>query len=131
MAEPPRPHLERLVYESPDGARTALRVWAGDVWLSQSELARLVGTSSQNINQHLRGLGATGPGRDEDRWRRCVEARMEGGRRVCRRLQCFDLGLVKAVLRRIQSPRAAHLLAWLESHPDLQPADATERTHDD
>jgi hypothetical protein len=46
-----------ILYPAADGTpEIQLRVQDGTVWLSQSEIAQLFGTSTPNINIHIRNI---------------------------------------------------------------------------
>jgi len=109
----PQGGSEIILYQSEDGrSRIEVRMEGGTVWLSQRLIADLYQVGVGTINHHIKGIyedqelspGAT------IRSYRIVQT--EGGRRVERLVEHYDLDLILAVGYRVRSPRGTQFRQW-------------------
>lgn len=103
---------EFIVYRAPDGRTTVqLRAVEGTVWLTQSQMAELYGTSVPNINQLISRVREDGEV-SEATIKSELIVRLEGGREVTRSIKHYSLDMVLAVGYRVTSLRAVQFRQW-------------------
>ena len=120
IVEDREPVTEIVIYQTHDQrTRVQVRLESGTVWLTQSELAELFQTTSQNITAHLRDIYAQGELREEATCKQFLQVRREGDRQVRRRLKHYNLNAVIALGYRVRSVRGTQFRQW-----------ATERLHE-
>lgn len=102
---------EVILYNADDGVQMQLRASEGTVWLTLSEIARLYGTTSQNIGQLIKRVVTEGEA-DESTTKRDFVVRREGTREVRRELTLYNLDMILAVGYRVTSPRAVQFRQW-------------------
>lgn len=103
---------EFIVYMAPDGRTTVqLRAIDGTVWLTQSQMAELYGTSVPNINQLISRVREDGEV-SEATIKSELIVRFEGGREVTRSIKHYNLDMVLAVGYRVTSLRAVQFRQW-------------------
>jgi len=76
---------EFLLYQTED-AKTRVQVRfveAGDLWLTQQQLADLYQSSPQNITQHIRTIYQSGELQEAATCKPYLQVRQERGRQVC------------------------------------------------
>lgn len=114
MTEPVRAHDASLSYVAHDG-RLHLHFCddSASVWLTQAELASVCETTTQNISQIIRGVYDRGVLCPRATCGHLVRVQVEGGRRVRRRLKCYSMDMVLAVVERVQSPRGIEFHGWV------------------
>lgn len=100
-----------VIFES--GDRTVeVRLEGETVWLSQSQMAELFGTSTDNISLHLKNIfkdkELDEPATTED----FSVVRLEGGRQVKRQLKHYNLDAIISVGYRVSSTRATRFRQW-------------------
>lgn len=104
---------ELILYRTDDGrVEIHLRAVDGTTWLSQSEMAQLFDTTTQNIVQHIRHVYEDGELDEEATCKDYLQVQTEGGREVQRKLKIYRLELILAVGFRVRSPRAAQFRRW-------------------
>lgn len=104
---------ELILYRTGDGrAEIHLRAVDGTAWLSQSEMAQLFDTTTQNIVQHIRHVYEDGELAEEATCKDYLQVQIEGGREVRRKLKIYRLELILAVGFRVRSPRGAQFRRW-------------------
>lgn len=91
---------------------------SGTMWLTQGDLASACGTTTQNISQIIRGVYDRGRLCRQTTCRHLLRVQVEGGRRVRRRLKCYRMDLVLAVVERVQSPKGMEFCRWVRSMLD-------------
>jgi hypothetical protein len=103
---------ELILYRGDDGqAVLQLRAVAGTVWLTQSELALLYGTSVPNIVQIVRRVladGEVGGSTINSELR----VQQEGAREVRREVKIYNLDMILAIGYRVTTPRAVQFRQW-------------------
>lgn len=103
---------EVIVYTTPGGGpQVQLRAVDGTVWLAQSEIARLYGTSVQNVDQIARRVLVDG---EVTQATINSELRVapEGRRQVRREVKVYNLDLILAIGYRVSTPRAVQFRQW-------------------
>lgn len=103
---------EVILYASADGQQVMQsRAAGGTVWLSQSQLAELYGTSTQNVQQRIAAVLADGE-MTEATINSELVVRTEGTRQVQRDVKFYNLDMILAVGYRVTTPRAVQCRQW-------------------
>lgn len=103
---------EIIVYRTDDGAsRVQLRAVNGSVWLTQSQMADLYGTSVPNIAQIIRRVLADSEV-DEATINSELIVQSEGERQVRREVLTYSLDMILALGYRVTTPRAVQFRQW-------------------
>jgi hypothetical protein len=103
-----------ILYPAADGTpEIQLRVQDGTVWLSQSEIAQLFGTSTPNINIHIRNIL-----REQEQPVDSVvkESLITAADGKSYRTKLYRLEMVLAVGYRVKSPRGTQFRQWATAH---------------
>lgn len=104
---------EILLYRTEDGrTRVECRFEEDTLWLTQSLMAELFQTSTQNITLHLRTLYQEEELTEEATCKEYLQVRMEGERRVQRAVKHYSLDAILAVGYRVRSPRGTQFRRW-------------------
>ena len=82
------------------------------VWLTQSAMAELFQTSSQNITMHIKNIYAEGELSEEATCKDYLQVQLEGGREVQRALKHYNLEVIIAVGYRVKSHRGTQFRRW-------------------
>ena len=104
---------EFLLYQTENAqTRVQVRFEAGDVWLTQQQLADLYQSSPQNITQHIRTIYQTGELQEEATCKPYLQVRQERGRQVSRSLKHYNLEVALAIGYRAKSHRGTQFRRW-------------------
>lgn len=111
---------EVLIYEDKNGITKINVTFADeDVWLDKYEIAQIYDTSRQNIEQHISNIYKDGELPKESTCKKFLQVQNEGGRRVSRNIDHYNLDMVIALGYRVQSDVAIRFRIW-----------ATKRLHE-
>ncbi len=109
----PSPGGEIVLYQTDDGrTRVECRIANENVWMTQALMAELFQTTPQNITLHLRAIYAEGELSEAATCKAYLQVRTEGGRRVQRALQHYNLEAILAVGYRVRSQRGTAFRQW-------------------
>lgn len=112
-AEPDIPRGEVIVYEAPDGeVRIDVRLERETVWLSQKQMAELLGTSVDNVGLHLKNIYVEGELDEAATTEDSSVVRTEGRRQVKRQLRLYNLDAILSVGYRVSSKRGTQFRIW-------------------
>ncbi len=112
-----RPEGELLVYQGQGlDAPIQVRLEGETVWLSQKLMAELYGTSVPNINQHISSIYEDGELFPEATIKKYLIVQPEGGRRVKRLVDYYNLEMIIAVGFRVRSKRGTQFRKWANRH---------------
>jgi hypothetical protein len=104
---------EFLLYQTEDGlARVQIRMFEGNVWLTQKQLAELYQTGVPSISEHLTNIfreAELDPGATVRKFR---TLRTEGNRTISRVIEHYCLPVVLAVGYRVRSSRGTQFRQW-------------------
>lgn len=104
--------MNQLIIFEQGSRPVEVRLEGETVWLNQSQMAELFGTSSDNISLHLKNIYAdkelVEPATTED----FSVVRQEGSRQVRRRLRHYNLDAIISVGYRVSSARATQFRIW-------------------
>jgi hypothetical protein len=104
---------EFLLYQTEDGlARVHIRMFEGNVWLTQKQLAELYQTGVPSISEHLTNIFREGEVDPEATIRKFRTVRTEGKRSISRVIEHYCLPVVLAVGYRVRSARGTQFRQW-------------------
>jgi prophage maintenance system killer protein len=107
------PSGEIVVYEAPGGeARVEVRLEKDTVWLTQRQMAELFETTPENVLMHLRAIYAGGELEGPTTTKDFLVVRVEGKRRVRRRIKHYNLDAIISAGYRVNSRRAVRFRQW-------------------
>ena len=91
-----------------------LEVWLEDetIWLTQKQMAELFGCSSENVILHLKNIYAEDELTEVATAKDFLVVRIEGKRRVSRRIKYYNLDAVISVGYRVNSKRGVKFRQW-------------------
>lgn len=109
----PEKSMNILIYQAEDGkTHINVRMEGDTVWLTQSAMAELFQTSSQNITMHIKNIYAEGELSEEVTCKDYLQVQSEGGREVQRTLKHYNLEVIIAVGYRVKSHRGTQFRRW-------------------
>lgn len=109
-----------LIYQDENGiTKVSVRLDEDDIWLTQNQIAELYNTTKQNISFHINNIFNDGELSQNSTVKKYLTIQNEGGRKVNRNLDHYNLDMIIALGYRIQSPVAVRFRQW-----------ATQRLHE-
>lgn len=109
-----------LIYQDENGiTKVSVRLDEDDIWLTQNQIAELYKTTKQNISFHINNIFNDGELSQNSTVKKYLTVQNEGGRKVNRNLDHYNLDMIIALGYRIQSPVAVRFRQW-----------ATQRLHE-
>jgi hypothetical protein len=109
----PEKPMNILIYQAEDGkTHINVRMEGDTVWLTQSAMAELFQTSSQNITIHIKNIYAEGELSEEATCKDYLQVQSEGGREVQRALKHYNLEVIIAIGYRVKSHRGTQFRRW-------------------
>lgn len=110
--EPSKPG-KAILYTTDDGKVTVDVFFAKDnFWLTQRTMADLFGVKTPAISRHLKNIYASGELVQEATLSKMETVQTEGGRRILREVDFYNLDAVIAVGYRVNSVKATHFRIW-------------------
>ena len=107
------PGGEVVVYETPDGeVRVDVRFNRETVWLTQQQMAELFGRDRSVVTRHIRNAFEEGELDPEATSAKFARVRSEGGRRVSRDVDHYNLDVIISVGYRVKSLRGTQFRIW-------------------
>jgi prophage maintenance system killer protein len=107
------PRGDVVVYQSPDGeVRVEVRLEQETVWLTVEQMAALFGRHRTVVLRHLRNVFASN---ELDRASTCAknaQVQLEGGHKVLREVESFNLDAILSVGYRVNSKRGTQFRIW-------------------
>ena len=101
------------VFQNEDGSlQLAVQVQQESIWLSQSQLAELFKTSTDNISLHLKNIYQSGELDENATTEDYSVVRQEGKRQVKRKLKHYNLDAIISVGYRVNSTQATRFRQW-------------------
>lgn len=108
--------------ETDNGKAVEVRVDRDTVWLSQRQLAELLGTTPDNVGLHLKNIYADGELDEGATTEESSVVQTEGKRRITRRVKHYNLDAIISVGYRVNSKRGVQFRQWatriLREHPE-------------
>ncbi|TVO65338.1 Fic/DOC family protein [Spiribacter aquaticus] len=104
--------MSDLIIFEDDAQQVEVRLEGETVWLSQSQMAALLDTSTDNIGLHLKNIYKDGELHERATTEDFSVVRQEGARQVKRRLKHYNLDAIISVGYRVSSMRATRFRQW-------------------
>ncbi|MEX0430397.1 virulence RhuM family protein [Spiribacter insolitus] len=104
--------MSDLIIFEDDAQQVEVRLEGETVWLSQSQMAALFDTSTDNIGLHLKNIYKVGELDEGATTEDFSVVRQEGSRQVKRRLKHYNLDAIISVGYRVSSMRATRFRQW-------------------
>ena len=107
------PGGEVVVYEAPDGeVRVDVRFDRETVWLTQHQMAELFGRDRSVVTRHIRNAFREGELDPKATSAKFARVQSEGGRRVSRDVDHYNLDVIISVGYRVKSLRGTQFRIW-------------------
>lgn len=104
---------ELLFYTSADGkVKMEIRVEEETIWMTQQMMAELFQTTKQNISLHMANILQCGELQEIGTVKENLTVRMEGNRRVQRKITFYNLDWIISVGYRVNSVRGTQFRIW-------------------
>ena len=104
---------EVAVYKDVDGeVRVDVRLEQETVWLTQRQMAEVFDSTPENVLMHLRNIFASGELETEATTKDFLVVRIEGKRKVRRRLKHYNLDAIISVGYRVNTRRGVRFRQW-------------------
>ena len=101
-----------VVYQPDEISRIDVRFERNTVWLTQRQMAELFGCSSDNVGLHLRNIYNEGELVESATAEESSVFRLEGKRKVVRRVRFYNLDAIISVGFRVNSRRGIQFRQW-------------------
>ena len=102
-----------LIYQAEDGSfQTEIRLESDTIWLSQKQMAELFNTSTDNIGLHIKNVYSDGELSEEATTEDYSVVRLEGKRKVNRRVKHYNLDAIISVGYRVNSKQGTQFRIW-------------------
>ncbi|MFA6185526.1 MAG: RhuM family protein [Candidatus Shapirobacteria bacterium] len=102
-----------IIYEGSEGQpKIEVKIEGETVWLSQNQLVNLYQSSKANINEHIKNIFKEGELAKEATVRNFRTVQNEGGRKVSRDIEYYNLDLIISLGYRIKSSVATRFRQW-------------------
>lgn len=109
-----------IIYQDDNGmTKINVRFADEDVWLTQQQLAEIYDTTQENISMHISNIFGDNELDQNRTHKKYLLVRQEGGRKVQRNIDHYNLDMIIALGYRVQSQVATRFRRW-----------ATERLHE-
>jgi hypothetical protein len=102
-----------IIYKANDGeTQIDVRIENENVWLSQVQLVELFQTTKQNISLHIKKIYKEGELDKFSTVKDYLTVRKEGGRKVQRTINLYNLDVIISVGYRVKSIRGTQFRIW-------------------
>ena len=101
-----------VVYQPDDVMRLEVRLENETVWLTQKQMAELFGCSTDNVGLHLKNIYAEGELEEAATAEDSSVVRLEGKRKVARRVRFYNLDAIISVGFRVNSKSGVRFRQW-------------------
>ena len=103
---------EIVIYKSKEGPKLKVRLEDETVWLTQKQMALLFEKGVSTISEHIRNIYKEGELKEESTIRKFRIVQNEGGRRVERDIDFYNLDVIISVGYRVKSLRGTQFRIW-------------------
>ncbi len=104
---------EVLIYTTPSGGVRVEVFYEGETfWLTPTQIGELFGTSRQTVSYHLQNIFDSNELQRGATCKEILQVQTEGGRRVSRKVDYYNLDVVIAVGYRVNSFQATQFRIW-------------------
>ena len=102
-----------LIYQAEDGSfQTEIRLESDTIWLNQKQMSELFNTSTDNIGLHIKNVYSDGELSEEATTEDYSVVRLEGKRKVNRRVKHYNLDALISVGYRVNSKQGTQFRIW-------------------
>jgi len=114
MSESDNPNEgELILYQTPEGTVRIEVLYESDTfWLDQKKIAALFGVDLRTISYHLSEIYASGELQQDRTLRKNWRVQTEGGRKVRREIEFYNLDAIISVGYRVNSTQATQFRIW-------------------
>lgn len=107
------PNSNFIIYAGDGGQpRIEVRIEGETVWLTQTQLAELFGTTKQNVSLHIINIYEEKELTKEATVKEYLIVQSEGNREVSRQIEHYNLDLIISLGYRVKSQIATHFRQW-------------------
>ena len=85
------------------------------IWATQEQIAQIFGVTRRNVLTHLNNIYKTGELDQNRTWKKNFQVRFEGGRKVRRQIDFYNLDAIISVGYRVNSKKATNFRIWATS----------------
>lgn len=103
---------ELVIYQPDDGSEVSVRLNGNTIWLTQRQLADILGTSTDNISLHLKNVFSSGELSEAATTEDFSVVQFEGQRSVSRKTKHYNLDAIISVGYRVNSKRGTQFRQW-------------------
>lgn len=104
---------QSLIYQTEDGGfQIKVRLESETIWLTQRQMADLFGTSVDNIGLHLKNIYTEGELSEQGTTEDYSVVRLEGNRKVKRKLKHYNLDAIISTGYRVNSKQGTQFRIW-------------------
>ena len=100
------------IYKSLDGVEVSVVIENETVWATQRQMAKIFGTTPQNITLHLNKVYREGEIIKDSTCKEYLQVQTEGMRQVKRKQQIYNLDAILSVGYRVNSKRGTQFRQW-------------------
>ena len=104
-----------VVYQPNETVRLEVRMENETVWLTQSQICELFDCGKSNVSYHLKTIFSTNELDEAATVQKIRTVRQEGGRRITRDIEYFNLDVIISLGYRINSKRGIQFRQWATS----------------
>ncbi len=106
-----------IVIYRPNELAEHIEVWLEDetVWLSQAQMALLFNQTKQNISLHINNCYKEGELEKTATVKKSLTVRIEGGRKVERLIEYYNLDVIISVGYRVKSKQGTQFRIWAKN----------------
>jgi prophage maintenance system killer protein len=113
MSNPTENQKQVLLYQAEDGSfQTEIRLELDTIWLNQNQMSELFNTSTDNIGLHIKNIYSDGELSEEATTEDYSVVRLEGKRKVNRRVKHYNLDAIISVGYRVNSKQGTKFRIW-------------------
>jgi death-on-curing family protein len=103
---------EIVIYKSREGPKLDVRLEEETVWLTQKQMTLLFNKGLPTINEHIKNIYKEGELKQGSTIRKFRIVQKEGGRRVGRKIDFYNLDVIISVGYRVKSLRGTQFRIW-------------------
>lgn len=108
----PRDSDQLLVYGTESGIRVDVRYHGETLWMTQRQMGELFGVSVATVSRHIANVVEQGELDGDATVTKIVTVRNEGGRRVSRLVEHYNVDMIISVGYRVSSKQATMFRIW-------------------
>jgi len=103
---------EIIIYKSSKGPEIQVKLEQETVWLTQKQIAQLFNKGVSAVNEHLKNIYKEGELKEKSTIRKSRIVQIEGGRRIERNIDLYNLDAILSVGYRVNSKNATQFRIW-------------------